>query len=814
MHVDVALNLPLDRAFTFLVPPHLAGTVQRGARVLVPVRSDLQVGVVLSTEARPPKAKPGGKAPRVRPIVDVLDTKARALPEPLLKLAEWLGHYYHAPIGEAVHLALPSAVNPQLGQVVWRCVEGEAPVSDGLLQVQAHHLEDRIVEALQRHAATLQVLRERVPEATWGTLEALEKAGRIEATRPDESRQRRTDIRVSRNEGEGERKRLGAKQIEILEFIDEHGETTYSELRSLLKIQRHQIRNLEERGLVQCEEIDLYADPFDGLEVELRSREPDLTDEQQAALAPIQASLEAESAQTFLLHGVTGSGKTEVYLRAIRRARELDLDVVVLLPEIALTPQFVAVIREGLEEEIAVVHSQLTPARRRDQWLRVRRGEVRVVVGARSALFAPLERPGLIIVDEEHDPSFKQHEGVRYNARDAALVLAQLCNATVILGSATPSLESIENARRGRFALLKMERRVAARPMPDIELIDLKEAVLVADRDDGFPLSERLVTAVRDVAQRGEQAILFLNRRGYAPEVHCTSCGETLECGACEMPMTFHRRGNVMVCHYCGHTTRIPRQCPSCTQPSLELKGAGTERVEEAIDRHFSDLRIGRLDRDISQTRRLEQTLDRFRSGDYDVLVGTQMVTKGHDFPRVTLVGVLAGDQSLSFNDFRGGERTFQLLTQVAGRAGRGELRGEVLIQTYKPEHYVLQAVLDGDFERFVRDELRMRQRQGLPPFGHVALLRFSGAKHDELTKACVALQRALALQSSAAVHVGPAVDAPIPRIRERYRMQCLLRSPERAPLHAALTLAQQLFREANTRDVRMSLDVDPQSLF
>lgn len=803
MFVDVALNLPLDGLFTYAVPPALQELAARGHRVLVPFRSKIELGVVVAVHhERPPHLK------RVRAIADVLDHQ-RFLPEALLSLCEWIGQYYHAPIGESVHLAVPGALAPPKAEALW--TRTDTPVSQPLSADQ-HAILDELARAPQSSAG----LRARLPSLRSADLEVLEEQQLLHLADTSGARRVRTDIRVRRTNKAPEKK-LGDKQALLLAFLDEHGEAWLSELRDLYALTRANVRSVEARGLVTTEEVAMEFDPFGDASVKRRAVDPELTADQASAVTRITEALDAGAAQTFLLHGVTGSGKTEVYVRAIRAARARGRNALVLLPEIALTPQFIGVIRAALDEELAVLHSALTPAQRRSQWMKIRRGEIGVVVGARSSLFSPLENIGLILVDEEHDASFKQHEGVRYNARDAAMVLAKTYNAVTVLGSATPSLETLFNARSGRYEILTMPQRVANRPMPAIELIDLRGVEPVAGDVGGPLISDVLHGALRRTVDAGEQAILFLNRRGFSPEVRCTGCGEALECKACERAMTYHQRGRVMMCHHCGHSAPIPRQCPTCGEAALAMMGAGTERLEETLVDSLEGMRVGRLDRDTSRAKTMEKVLTDFRAGALDILVGTQMVTKGHDFPKVTLVGVLSGDQSLTFADFRGGERTFQLLTQVAGRAGRGELPGRVIIQTWKPDHPVLQAVVRGDYDAMAAYELRARQREGLPPFGHVALIRLNGPDYSELFRGAERIQRWMALQSGSGVTAGPPLDAPIPRVRERYRMQILLRSATRGPLHGLLRHFGAFVGSdpvvSGIKDLRWSIDVDPQSL-
>lgn len=805
MFVDVALQLPLEGTFTYGVPPALRAHAQRGHRVLVPFRHKIMVGMVMRAHEERPDLK------RIRNISDVLD-RTRFLPEELLALTEWIAKYYHAPLGEAVHMAVSSVLAPPKGQAQWALAPD--PPTDAVPE----HLSmaKEVLSLLGGEPMAHAHLRAALPDLRSADLDALEEAGLIVLQHGGGARKPRTDLIIQRTDNTPTR-RIGEKQKLVLDFLKEHDEVWLSELRDLYKTSRQTIYSLQKRDLVRYKEVEIEYDPFGHTAIERRQHDPELTPTQRQAVQAINAALDHGESETFLLHGVTGSGKTEVYIRAIRHARAKGRRALILLPEIALTPQFIGVLRACLHEEVAVVHSQLTPAQRRSQWRRVRSGEIGVIIGARSALFAPIENLGLILVDEEHDPSFKQHEGVRYNARDAALVLARAHKAVTVLGTATPSLESLHNTRTGRYRLLEMPERVGNRPMPDIELIDLRHHDHSSVAQHGIHVSETLASALRTTVDAGNQAILFLNRRGFSPELRCTACGESIECIDCERPMTYHRRGHVMMCHACGRSAQSPRTCPSCGDDALERMGAGTERLEHSLSSALEGMRVGRLDRDISRARSMEKVLGDFRRGDLDVLVGTQMVTKGHDFPRVTLVGVLAGDQSLSFADFRSGERTYQLLTQVAGRAGRADQPGRVLIQTWKPDHPVMQAVLLGDYPQMARFELRGRQRAHLPPYGHVVLLRAQSPDATRLLHATERIHRWLQHTSPPEINIGPPVEAPVPKVRDKYRMQIMFQCPRRQPLHWVIPRLKHFLRNDSVlkseRQLTWSIDVDPQQL-
>ncbi len=804
VYCTVAIDVPLDRLFTYRVPPHLQHRVARGSRVVAPWRQSAITGVVIGVDVPPPEGFPPSK---IRPLADLLDAKP-AVPEAQLALCEWIARYYTAPIGASTRLALP----PEGNRKARRRVELANHLTPAALEALSG-FPLRLAELLELHAAPMvpRELLDMARGASHSDIAELEDAGIVKSsydTRGGVSAQTVDRIELLARDDA----RLGAAQARVVDHLEAEGATTDEALRAQFGTPRSVLRALEQRGIIRLTQEEVIRDPFEH-DVARRDADPPLTPEQVVALDAIEDARIKEQ-RVVLLHGVTGSGKTEVYVRAARATIARGKRVLVLLPEIALTPQFVGVFRAAIDAEIAVLHSALTPGQKFDQWRRIRSGDVQVIIGARSALFAPCEDLGLILIDEEHDSSFKQGEGVLYHARDAAIVLAHRVGATCVLGSATPSLESLHNAQQGRYRLVTMAQRVLNRPMPFIDIINMAHHQGAPDDD---PLSQYVSAPLQDrvrmAARRGEQTILFLNRRGYAPSVQCTDCGQVLECPDCDISVTYHRQRNEVACHYCGFTLRAPTECPTCKSEALSREGAGTEKIAEVIAEGFADLRVGRLDRDTSRGKGLNRVLGAFRRGELDVLVGTQMVTKGHDFPKVTLVGIIDADQSLRFPDFRSGERTFQLLTQVAGRAGRGELPGDVLVQTFRPEHYVIEAVAKSDFAAFADEELGFRQRLAYPPFGYLFALRLSCPVHALAIRYADELMRYVRKHGDADLKVTGPADAPIARVRNRYRVQAMVRARDRAPVRRALQLvyflAEQLADGMNKADVRWSVDVD-----
>jgi len=529
-------------------------------------------------------------------------------------------------------------------------------------------------------------------------------------------------------------------------------------------------------------------------------RPPELTQAQRAVVDTVVAALQAGAYKSFLLYGVTGSGKSEVYVRAAEAALLQGRTVLVLVPEIALTPQLGERFAARFGDQVAVLHSALSPARRAAEWLRLRRGEARIALGARSAVFAPVERVGLVVVDEEHDASYKQQEGIRYHARDAALVRAQAESAVAILGSATPSLDSYQRSREGRHTLLRLPERVTLRSLPEVRIVDLR-----VNPTGGKLLSPALHAALQQTVAAGRQAILLVNRRGFATSVVCPGCGHAMECRDCSVGLVWHRSRRVLLCHWCGRAERLPPLCPRCGERELLTLGFGTERLEDTVKSELPGARVARLDSDTASA--LSRTLAEVRAGRIDVLVGSQMVAKGHDFPGVTLVGVVLADMGLHLPDFRASERVFQMLTQAAGRAGRGDDAGSVIIQTYAPEHPAVAFAARQDYEGFFAVEARSRAELAYPPFGHLVLVRLEGRSESAVARA--ARDLCARLGRGQVQVLGPS-PAPVARARGLSRWQVGLKAPRRELLRP---LVAELRVQALPGGVRLRLDVDPLSL-
>ncbi|OGP33732.1 MAG: primosomal protein N' [Deltaproteobacteria bacterium GWC2_65_14] len=535
---------------------------------------------------------------------------------------------------------------------------------------------------------------------------------------------------------------------------------------------------------------------------------------QEAALARIGVAVASRASSVFVLHGITGSGKTEVYLRAIEQVRAAGRQAVYLVPEISLTPQLLGRVRARFGDGVAVLHSGLSPAERTAQWRRVRAGEVFLSIGARSAVFSPFASPGLFIVDEEHDTAYKQEEGIRYQARDLALLRGRMEDAVVLLGSATPSAEAIHLTRTGEATMLSLPERIGARGLPEISVVDLRSQAGRRGADRYF--SAELEAAVEETLLRREKAMLFLNRRGYAPALTCLDCGTTVQCNNCQVSMTFHRQDGALLCHYCDARKSPPEECPGCGGHKVVQVGIGTERLVAWAGKRWADARVERLDSDLGRKKGVYgEVLSRMARGEVDILVGTQVIAKGHDFPEVTFVGVLLADLSLSFPDFRSAERTFQLLTQVSGRAGRGSRPGKVILQTLSPEHVCIRKAAEHDFRGFMEAELSEREALGYPPYGRMLLLRLWGSRQERVREAAEEIAAALAdpVAKEGIRLLGPA-PSPIPFVKRKYRYQILLKMPPRFPVGDFFPGLLRPLREfAGKAGVRMEADVDPYNL-
>ena len=763
MLIRVAVPVPNLDLLTYVVPDGVA-TPCVGARVVVPLGTRLVTGIVVEVDAEPARADrrtPNAESrtpndePRttnVKPIRDLLDTSAFVPPD-VVALARWTAEYYAAGVGDTIPALLP-------------------PMARGA-RADAHKTT-------------------RMAAITAAGLEAVDA--------PDS---------------------VTAKQREVLTLLAGTPTGIATPALAARGIAADAISRLAKRGYISIRQDRVDRDPFENAEKGQTRVRPwsdpgltptsrQLTGEQTDALARLRTLAGTRAFQVALLHGVTGSGKTEIYIRLSADVRQSGRRVLMLVPEIALTPAAAALFRDAFGERVAIQHSGLSDGERHDQWQRIRRGDIDIVVGTRSAVFAPLEDVGLIVVDEEHDASYKQDESPRYNGRDVAIVRGQRAGALVVLGSATPSMESYHNAMTGKYQRVVLERRVLDRPLASVSVVDMREEYAAEGPD--VILSRALREGIQVRLDRKEQALVLLNRRGFATAVFCRQCAGTIDCPNCSVSLVVHGEGNARRarCHYCNFTSRVPPACPLCAGPYLEQAGFGTERVEAEVKKACPGARVARLDRDAIRKRgSLASLLSRFREGAIDVLVGTQMIAKGHDFPRVTLVGVVSADVGLGLADFRASERTFQLLTQVAGRAGRGEQLGEAIVQTLYPDHYSIQLACRQDFPAFYERELVFRRAMRYPPMISLvnAVVRsrtFAGAM-DDAADVAEAVRR-----SDGGLRIlGPA-PAPLGKLRGEYRAQLLIKGMNRKKIREALQSALGARPELQRRVV---VDVDPLSV-
>lgn len=787
---DVALPVPLDTTFTYRIPqPTLEsqnGATEPvvGGRVLVPFRQQRLSGIVVGLHDTPPKVK-------AKDVLRVVDT-APVLDETLLRLARWIADYYLAPIGEVLRTMLPLSAEFKR-TIAYRIAEAG--------ELELHHAgmsgssarSKRTPDEQDREFRVLDYLaqREMAQETALLSASGASKdllAGMLRKkwiTREDlsgaktSSRTRRVAV-LKNVEG-----KLNANQRTLVETLAAAGGRAAVEQLAALEVPRTTVGTLVRRGIVKIEEEPLEFH-VSGMKARPSPFDFTFTPAQQNALQQIRRAVDSGQYNAFLLHGVTGSGKTAVYLACMHAVLAQGRSAILLVPEIGLTPAVAADLHQIFGDDVAILHSALTGGERAEQWHRIKRGEARIVVGTRSAVFAPVSDLALIVVDEEQDGSYKQEETPRYHARDVAVMRANMSGATVVLGSATPSLESYFNATKRKYTLLELADRVEQRPLPEVDIVDMR--VEYQETGQEQVISRKLAGEIGERLTRGEQVMVLLNRRGYSPVVLCRACGKTLECRNCAIPMTLHKRAHRMECHYCGYHLPVPKQCGHCGSEYVYFLGTGSEKLEELLHGMFPQARIGRLDRDTVRGRHdFERMLNALDTGELDLLVGTQMIAKGHDVHGVTLVGVVGADIALGLPDFRAAERTFQLLTQVAGRAGRGTTPGKVILQTLFPEHYAVKFAAGHDFSGFYDKELRYRSWMHYPPFSALANVLVRSEKLDAALQYSGSLGRWFEKTRHEGVRVlGPAA-APIVRLKSDYRYHFILKSASREKLHNVL---------------------------
>jgi primosomal protein N' (replication factor Y) len=821
-YCDVVVPVPLDSAFTYAVLPLHPPCV--GARVIVPFRNEKLIGIVtrLHDEAPPVAAKA---------VESVLDAEPILSPA-LMELGRWISQYYLSPLGEVLRTMLPLMAEVRR-HVLYRITDAGRAVLMASAEQGSSRRSRKTPEEQDREYAVLNFLAggdavkvSKLRTATDASRDLLagmlRKKWLARETEADTRDARRLE-RYATLVADARLPKLNENQQTILAELAAAGGTLAVAALRELAVPESTLGTLVRRGLVAIEErsLDFHLSGMKHVRHELNAA-------QQHALKMILEPLAKSNFHASLLHGVTGSGKTAVYLAAMQSALDAGLSSLLLVPEIGLTPAMAAQLFGTFGDRVALLHSALTPDERAEQWHRIRLGDAKVIVGTRSAIFAPVQSLGLIIVDEEHDSSYKQEENPRYHARDVAVMRAKQAGISIVLGSATPSLESWHNAQPtakgepGKYALIEMHERVNHRPLPAVELVDMRREFQETGKEHIF--SRKLMEETEATLLRGEQAIILLNRRGYSFVVMCRACGEKLECENCAISLTHHKApreddfhahvGQRLECHYCGYKRTVPKLCPKCGSEHLYFLGAGSQQGEERLQEIFPQARIGRMDRDTVRSRHdMERLLGRLHSGDINLLVGTQMIAKGHDIHGVTLVGVVGCDHALGMPDFRAAERVFQLLTQVSGRAGRGELAGKVIVQTYHPDHYAIACAQKHDFHAFVEKELKFRRYMHYPPFGVLANLLIQSPKLEEAAAWASGLGHWFQNTQLDGIRVmGPAA-APISKIKRTYRFHLLLKAGQRGALAKTLRAARAQADAIGIPRRNLIFDVDAISL-
>ena len=810
-YVEVALPPPLARELTYGVPDELADEMQPGALVLVPVIQRLLTGIVLGP-ADFGELSPG----KIRNIVQILDTSLLS-PE-VVEVCRWMAGYYIAPLGSALMAALPPGVKLSSNRLVQ--LRNTLPEQDHNDELAAKILDELTANGPLKVSTLKRRLDSKGLEKS---LRTLRRTGHVEiAPVLDDKRTRVLNERCYRLPDEEaarhaipEIEKRAPRQASCLHHLLAHPVSTRRDLIAA-GFSAAVLKGLEQRGLIEGFDEEVVRDPLAHIESAAPAHLTPTPDQQQI-LDSLSTALDINSFYPALLHGVTGSGKTLVYIRLVAQALATGRGSIILVPEIALAWQMVRRFKEHFGKQVAVLHSQLSAGERYDTWRRLRRGEQRVVIGARSAILAPVDNLGLIVVDEEHDTSYKQEDldsshPLSYSARDLALIRGQRSKAVVLLGSATPSLESYWNATTGKYHLHTLPRRVDDRPLPEVTVVDMKREPFQKKQRAIF--SRELRLKMQERLERGEKIVLLQNRRGFSPFITCVSCGESVQCKSCRVTLTYHRSETAPKtrCHYCDFQAPPPPFCPTCNSAELRFDGIGTQKVESALLEQFPGIRVIRMDVDTTGWKGAhDELVERFRHGEADVLLGTQMVAKGLDFPEVTLVGVISADNGMHMPDFRAAERTFQLLTQVAGRSGRGRTAGEVVIQTLLPDDQALRSASRQDYAAFSERELEERRQSGFPPFGRLMIFRWRGTDEDEVTKAAqqgvAALRRGL---DQHALLLGPG-PAPLARLRGHFRWQALLRGESVHLLHQLVAGALPTMREtAKNHATTFAINVDP----
>ena len=776
--IDVAAAA-IDSLFDYEIPENLEGSVQPGVRVVVPFGPRKVMGFVTELTSE-------SDFESLKEIISVMD-HIPVLTKELLDLSKWLQEETLCYRISAMQAMLPAAFKAKYKKEVWLLAdEDELPDS---WKIAAEGREVFPFEELDKHQIPSSQVTRMVQEGLIDIKYIVKGKNRVK-------RDTYIELAVDEQvllEAIEDLGNQAKKQRLVLEFFSKNPRPILlNDLIKKLQTTKGPIDQLIEKKILKRVKKEVYRDPYQKDTTE-RTKPLILTDQQQAAIEPIHQSIDQNKHEVFLLHGVTGSGKTEIYLQSIERVINEGKEAIVLVPEISLTPQMVTRFKERFGGEVAVLHSALSQGEKYDEWRKIQRKEVSVVVGARSAVFAPFENLGIIIIDEEHETSYKQEDYPKYHAREVAKYRGRAHQCPVVLGSATPTLESYARASKGVYKLLELTDRVNEQDLPNIEIVDMRTELEKGNRS---MFSESLTEKIQDRLDKNEQIVLLLNRRGYSSFVMCRECGETIQCEHCDISMTYHQRQHKLKCHYCNAERRMPKTCPNCESDAIRFFGTGTQKVEEALNTQFETARVIRMDVDTTSRKGAhEKLLNQFGRGEADILLGTQMIAKGLDFKNVTLVGVIAADSMLHLPDFRASERSFQLLTQVSGRAGRHELPGEVVVQTYTPEHYSVVLASEYDYEGFFQREMNFRKQVGYPPYYFMVLINLSHENHVQVNQMANELANELAKNlSKESILLGP-TPSPMLRIKDRYRYQCMIKYKRKEEVDQALRSVLEHFK-------------------
>ena len=867
MFCQVAIPVHVRQTFTYRLPSYLAERAQLGCRVLVSFGKKLVTGFIVALQE-----DAGGEvtSESIKDVEQLID-ESPIIAHDLLDLTHWISDYYYAPWGECLRAALPAGSMVIAEQVITITEAGVAEVAQShaggsskatnrALDVLAHNgpmnmrelsialpdvnrnmflalirkleragfisVAQRVGESRLRpklqNAVRLKGLKESSGGGIGNGLEATpggdansadaELAESAPAALGGTQTEAVTGGRKRKKKAPQEASRLTEQQQRVIKLLETSGTLPLADLLDLAEVSASTIRTLEKRGLIEVFPREVRRDPLAHLP-ERGNREIVLNAEQHSALEKIASQIDLHQYATFLLHGVTGSGKTEIYIRAMAEAVHRGRTALMLIPEISLTPVFSRRLREHFGDALAILHSSLSDGERVDEWRRIKDGDATVVIGTRSAVFAPLQNLGIVVVDEEHETSYKQDESPRYSGRDSAIMRARAVGAVAVLGSATPSIESFYNAQNGKYTYIRLETRYGNRALAEVDAVDMREVFKRHGKQQTF--SEELLAAIADTHSRREQTMILLNRRGFSSFLLCRSCGLAIKCPNCDVSLTYHQYNYSLQCHYCNYIRPVPKSCPACEGQYVHYVGEGTEQIEERLRALFPAMNIARLDRDTTRRRgSFEHILMEFSSGTIDLLVGTQMIAKGHDFHNVTLVGVISVDAGLSLPDFRAAERTFQLLTQVAGRAGRGDRPGRVIIQSYHPEHYSIVCARAQDYDGFYAREINFRKLMRYPPFTALINITVHDEDYNKANSASAFVAGKLREASGEGLLrvLGPA-PAPLARLRGEYRFQVLIKTRNRKVAREALDLAMDQAAAAGHNLRSISVEVDPISL-